>query len=63
VQSIKVKAESIVFAKQYQVDEYNKKCRRMIFENYKILFTEENNIVYIIAVFPTKNDPVKSIGL
>lgn len=62
VERIKVKAESIVFSKQYQVDEYNKKCRRMIFKNYKILFTEDNNIVYIIAVLPTKNDPIKSIG-
>lgn len=59
IKSIKAKGDSIVFSKQYQVDEYNKNCRRMIFEDYKILFSEEDNIVYIIAVFPTKNDPSK----
>ena len=41
IEMIKVKAESIVFAKQYQIEDYNPECRRMIYEDYKILFTSE----------------------
>lgn len=59
VTNIVKKADKIVFPKQYQVDEYNPKYRRMIFGDYKILFREKKNIVYIMGVFPTKNDPSK----
>lgn len=53
------KAESIVFPEQYQVDPYHAKYRRMIEGDYKILFKNKNTIIYIMAVFPTKNNPKK----
>lgn len=58
VTNIKIKADSIIFPKQYQVDEYNPKYRRMIFGDYKILFREKKSIVYIVAIFSSKNNPV-----
>ncbi len=31
--------------------------RRMIEGDYKILFKNENAVIYIMAVFPSKNNP------
>lgn len=59
IERIIEKSESIVFPKQYQVDPYHSNYRRMIEGDYKILFRSENSIIYITAIFPTKNNPKK----
>jgi plasmid stabilization system protein ParE len=57
IERIIEKSESIVFPKQYQVDPYHSNYRRMIEGDYKILFRGENSVIYIMAIFPTKNNP------
>ncbi len=53
------KADSIVFAKQYQVDEINPKYRRMIARQYKILYKVHLDTVFIMNVVSTKDNPEK----
>tara|TARA_R110002050_G_scaffold221792_2_gene357681 strand:+ start:51819 stop:52115 length:297 start_codon:yes stop_codon:yes gene_type:complete len=52
-------ADSIVFAKQYQVDEINPKYRRIIVRDYKVLYNEKNNIIEIMDVICTLQSPEK----
>jgi plasmid stabilization system protein ParE len=49
--------DSIVFAKQYQIDEINPNYRRMIVRDYKVLYNEQNNIIQILDVVNTKQSP------
>ena len=50
-------ADSIVFAKQYQVDEINPNYRRIVVRDYKVLYSEQNNIIQIMNVVNTKQSP------
>ena len=52
-------ADSIVFANQYQVDDINPKYRRIVVRQYKILYKEHQNIISIMNVVSTKDNPKK----
>jgi plasmid stabilization system protein ParE len=43
-------SRSIVFPKQFQVDEIHSKYRRMVIRNYKILYSVDGNIIRIASV-------------
>jgi len=53
--------EKIVFPEQFQIDEYRKDCRRIIVDNYKVLYQFKNNEIRIVKVFNTLHDPIKSL--
>ena len=57
VNEIVEKADSIIFAKQYQVDEINPKYRRIIVRDYKVLYKERNFIIEILDVICTLQSP------
>ena len=46
--------KSIHYSKQYQVDEVNPKYRRIIVRDFKILYKESENSVWIIDIINTK---------
>lgn len=52
-------ADSIVFSNQYQVDDINPNYRRMVVRHYKILYKEHQNIVSIMNIVSTKDNPKK----
>ena len=52
---------SITFPDQFQIDEYRIDCRRIITRNYKILYQFHNNTIYVIRIFNTFQDPIKSL--
>ena len=54
-------SKSIHFVEQYQKDEIEPEYRRIIVRDYKILYVEENEVVYITKIFSTKRDSVKQI--
>lgn len=47
------------FAEQYQQDEIEPEFRRIIVRHYKLLYIEENGIVFIARIFDTRQDPNK----
>ncbi|MCD0464858.1 type II toxin-antitoxin system RelE/ParE family toxin [Flavobacterium sp. ENC] len=51
--------KKIHFVEQYQKDEIEPEYRRIIVRDYKILYKEENRVVYIARIFSTKRDSVK----
>lgn len=51
--------DSIVFSKQYQVDEINPKYRRIIVRDYKVLYKESGNNIEIMNVVNTQQSPEK----
>ena len=57
VNEIVDKADSIIFGKQYQVDEINPKYRRLIVRDYKILYNETNSVIEIMDVICTLQSP------
>jgi addiction module RelE/StbE family toxin len=52
---------SITFVEQFQIDDYRKDCRRIIVRNYKILYHVKDSEIYIIRVFNTFQNPIKSL--
>jgi plasmid stabilization system protein ParE len=52
---------SITFPDQFQIDEYRIDCRRIITRNYKILYQFHNNTIYVVRIFNTFQDPIKSL--
>jgi plasmid stabilization system protein ParE len=52
---------SIIFPDQFQIDEYRIDCRRIIIRNYKILYQFHNNTIYVVRIFNTFQDPIKSL--
>ena len=52
---------SITFSDQFQIDEYRIDCRRIITRNYKILYQFHNNTIYVVRIFNTFQDPIKSL--
>ena len=50
-------ADSIVFGKQYQIDDINPKYRRIVVRDYKVLYIESDGIVNIMGVVSTKQSP------
>ena len=53
--------DSIVFAEQFQLDEYRFDCRRIIIRNYKILYQIKANSIFVIRVFNSFQNPLKSL--
>lgn len=55
----------IKYIDQFQTDEYRKDCRkdcrRVIIRNYKILYTVIDSEIFIIRVFNTVQNPIKSL--
>ena len=51
--------KTIVFAKQYQVDEINPKYRRIIVRDFKVLYKETANKIVIIDIISTRQSPSK----
>lgn len=49
------------FAEQYQQDEIEPEFRRIFVRHYKLLYIEENGIVFILRIFDTRQDPNKQI--
>ena len=47
-------SRDIVFAKQFQKDDIYPKYRRIIVRDYKLLYREQNSIVFIMNVVCTK---------
>jgi plasmid stabilization system protein ParE len=52
---------SITFTDQFQIDEYRIDCRRIITRNYKILYQFHHNTIYVVRIFNTFQDPIKSL--
>lgn len=52
---------SIIFEEQFQVDDYRKDCRRIIVRNYKILYHVKDSEIFIIRIFNTFQNPIKSL--
>jgi plasmid stabilization system protein ParE len=61
VDDIIATAESITFPEQYQQDEVLPQFRRMIVRHYKIVYQVEDNIIYIMNVFDTRQNPLKTV--
>jgi len=49
--------KTIFFAKQYQIDDINSKYRRIVVRDYKVLYKETENTIYIIDIVSTKQSP------
>lgn len=49
--------KTIYFAKQYQIDDINPKYRRIVVRDYKILYIEKNDSIYIMDIVCTKQSP------
>ncbi len=56
--SIIDEAESLVFNKQWQVDECDSSCRRIIVKSkFRVVYKVIRNEIMITAVYPTKKNP------
>ena len=51
----------IVFPEQFQTDEYRLDCRRIIIRNYKVLYQNTEDSIYIIRIFNSFQNPEKSL--
>ncbi|KRD62721.1 hypothetical protein ASE40_02735 [Flavobacterium sp. Root935] len=51
----------IVFAEQFQLDEYRLDCRRIVIRNFKVLYQIRENSIFVIRVFNSFQKPVKSL--
>lgn len=52
---------NIVFNEQFQIDEYRIDCRRIVVRNYKILYRIVENSIFIVSIFNTFQNPLKSL--
>ena len=51
-------AEEIVFSRQWQVDEYDRSCRRAIIKRkFRVLYKVIDRNVLITRVYPTRKNP------
>ncbi|OXE95017.1 plasmid stabilization system protein ParE [Flavobacterium araucananum] len=53
--------DNIVFPEQFQIDEYRIDCRRIVIRNYKILYQIKEDSIFVIRVFNSFQNPMKSI--
>lgn len=53
--------KNIHFTEQYQKDEIEPEYRRIIVRDYKILYLEEDYVVFIVKIFSSKRDSVKQL--
>lgn len=49
--------KSILYSKQYQIDNINPKYRRIVLRDYKILYIEKNNDLLILDIICTLQSP------
>lgn len=49
--------KKIYFSKQYQIDKINPKYRRIIVRDYKLLYRENEGIIFIMDIVSTKQSP------
>lgn len=49
--------KTILFAKQYQVDEINPKYRRIIVRQYKVLYKESKGVIQVVDIISSKRSP------
>ena len=49
--------KTILFAKQYQLDNINIKYHRIIVRDYKVLYKEENGVIQIVDVISSRQSP------
>jgi plasmid stabilization system protein ParE len=49
------------FTEQYQKDEIEPEYRRIIVRDYKILYKEEEGIIFITRIFSTKLNPERQL--
>ncbi|MCV2485467.1 type II toxin-antitoxin system RelE/ParE family toxin [Flavobacterium sp. SH_e] len=54
-------ANSIICAEQFQFDEYRIDCRRIVIRNFKILYQIKDESVFIVRIFNTFQNPLKSL--
>jgi addiction module RelE/StbE family toxin len=51
----------ITFPEQFQLDGYRFDCRRIIIRDYKILYCIKDDAIYVVRVFNTLQNPLKSL--
>jgi plasmid stabilization system protein ParE len=62
VLQIMIAAEELVFAEQWQVDEFDEQSRRIIVEKkFRVVYRILGNVILITRVYPTKK--LRSLGL
>lgn len=49
--------KTILFAKQYQVDEINPKYRRIVVRHFKVLYKEEKGVIQVVDIVSTRQSP------
>ena len=50
--------EQTVFSEQWQVDEFDPSCRRIIVnKRYRVYYKVEGEIVWVTRVYPTRKNP------
>ena len=49
--------KDLVFAEQYQKDEIQPEFRRIIVKNYKLIYTIDENTIWILMIFDSRKDP------
>lgn len=52
-------AKSITFTEQYQKDNINPNYRRVVIRHFKLLYKTQDDVVIIMRVFRTQQDPNK----
>jgi plasmid stabilization system protein ParE len=56
--NIILKVEETVFAKQWQIDEYDPSCRRMIInKKFRVLYKVIDETILITRIYSTQKDP------
>jgi plasmid stabilization system protein ParE len=49
--------KAIHFAKQYQIDDINPKYRRIVVRDFKVLYKEETDTIYVMDIISTRQSP------
>jgi len=58
--SIISETEKMIFTKQWQVDEFDPSCRRVIVKGkFRVVYKIINDVILVTAVYPTKKNPEK----
>lgn len=52
-----ISPKTIVFAQQFQIDDINPKYRRIIVRDYKVLYREDEDTIYIVDIISCRQSP------
>jgi plasmid stabilization system protein ParE len=56
--SIISETEKVVYTKQWQVDEFDPTCRRIVVKGkFRVVYKIINDFILVTAVYPTKKNP------